>query len=48
MHEEAFIRRDMDVSFITVDRAEEVIPAIVAADQRRGEAVSSAEVSEKF
>lgn len=51
MHEEAFIRRDMDVNFITVDRADEVIPAILAAAPRRGEAVSptsDAEVSEKF
>jgi uncharacterized protein (TIGR00730 family) len=49
MHEEAFIRRDMDVRFITVDRAEEVVPAILAAaTQRQGEPPAAAEVSDKF
>src|SRR6476619_6885772 len=31
MHEVGFIRADMDVRFITVDRAEAVLPAILAA-----------------
>jgi len=52
MREEAFIRRDMDVPFITVDRTADVIPTILtAAAQRRAEpaaAASAAEVTEKF
>ena len=31
MSAEAFIRPDMDVRFLTVDRAEDVVPAILAA-----------------
>jgi len=47
MKEEAFIRRDMEVRFLTVDRAEDVIPAILAAaEQAAPEA--EAELSEKF
>jgi uncharacterized protein (TIGR00730 family) len=49
MHEEAFIRRDMDVNFITVDCAGEVVPAILAAaTQRQGEPPAAAGVSDKF
>src|SRR5213078_2324893 len=47
MHEEAFIRPDMDVRFVTVDRAAEVLPAIHAAAVPRKEAVGAV-VSEKF
>ncbi len=47
MQAEAFIRPDMDVRFITVDRAEDVVPAILAAATPRDEAAAAA-VSEKF
>jgi uncharacterized protein (TIGR00730 family) len=48
MHREKFIRPDMDVSFITVDRAEEVLPAIQAALQRAPDSKVDAELAEKF
>ena len=49
MGEEAFIRPDMDVRFITVDGAEKVVPAILAAAPATPrEAAAAAEVSEKF
>jgi len=48
MHREKFIRPDMDVSFITVDRAEEVLPAIQAALQRAPDSKADAELAEKF
>ena len=50
MHEEAFIRRDMDVSYITVDRVDDVVPAILAtaAKPRPREEAATAELSEKF
>jgi uncharacterized protein (TIGR00730 family) len=51
MSEEAFIRRDMEVRPITVDGADAVLPAIlaaVAAAPRREAAAAAAEVSEKF
>jgi uncharacterized protein (TIGR00730 family) len=48
MHEVGFIRADMDVRFLTVDRAEDVVPAILAvATAPRDEAAAEA-VSEKF
>ena len=47
MSEEAFIRPDMDVRFITVERAEEVLPTILAAPARRREPAAET-VSEKF
>ena len=49
MHEVGFIRADMDVRFITVDRAEAVVPAILAAATApRDEAVDAEALSEKF
>ena len=48
MREEAFIRADMDVRFITVDRAEEVLPAILAAATAPRDEAAAAAVSEKF
>ena len=49
MQAESFIRPDMDVRFLTVDRAEEVLPAILAAAATppRDEAAAEA-LSEKF
>jgi uncharacterized protein (TIGR00730 family) len=48
MQAESFIRPDMDVRFLTVDRAEDVVPAILAvATAPRDEAAAEA-VSEKF
>jgi hypothetical protein len=47
MQSESFIRPDMDVRFITVDRAEDAVPAILAAAPPRDEAAAAA-VSEKF
>ena len=49
MSEEAFIRPDMDVRFATVDRVEEVLPAILAAAAAAPRSELAAEaVSEKF
>ena len=49
MNEEAFIRADMDVRFLTVARAEDVVPAILAAAaQPRPEPAAAAEVTEKL
>lgn len=48
MHREQFIRPDMDVRFITVDRAEQVLPAIQAASQRAPDSKADAEITEKF
>ena len=49
MHEVGFIRADMDVRFLTVDRAEAVVPAILAAATApRDEAVDAEALSEKF
>jgi uncharacterized protein (TIGR00730 family) len=49
MHEEAFIRPDMDVRFATVDRAEDILPAILAAATAAPRPEPAAEaVSEKF
>jgi uncharacterized protein (TIGR00730 family) len=49
MNEEAFIRADMDVRFLTVARAEDVVPAILAAAaQVRPEPAAAAEVTEKL
>ena len=49
MHEVGFIRADMDVRFITVDRAEAVVPAILAAATATPRDEPAAEaVSEKF
>jgi uncharacterized protein (TIGR00730 family) len=47
MHEVGFIRADMDVRFITVTSAEQVVPAILAAAAPRDEAAAEA-VAEKF
>lgn len=47
MQAEAFIRRDMDVRFITVDAADAVIPAILAAATPPSAAEALA-VTEKF
>jgi uncharacterized protein (TIGR00730 family) len=48
MKEEAFIRRDMDVPLITVDRTAEVIPAILAAAKPQPDEAAAAAVSDKF
>jgi uncharacterized protein (TIGR00730 family) len=49
MQAEAFIKPDMDVRFITVDRAEDVVAAILAAAaQSRHEPAAAAAVSDKF
>jgi uncharacterized protein (TIGR00730 family) len=48
MHREQFIRPDMDVRFITVDRAEQVLPAIEAASQDAPDSKADAEIAEKF
>ena len=49
MSEEAFIRSDMQVRFSTVERPEDVVPAILsAAAQPRREPAAVAAVSEKF
>jgi len=47
MQAEAFIRPDMDVRFLTVDRADAVLPAILAA-ATPASAAEAAAVSEKF
>jgi hypothetical protein len=38
----------MDVRFITVDRPEDVLPAIEAASQRAPASTADAELAEKF
>jgi uncharacterized protein (TIGR00730 family) len=48
MHEEAFIRPDMDVRFITVDRAEDILPAILAAGAPPRDTAAAEIVSERF
>jgi uncharacterized protein (TIGR00730 family) len=48
MHEVGFIRADMDVRFITVDRAEAVVPAILAAATAPRDEAAAEVVSEKF
>jgi uncharacterized protein (TIGR00730 family) len=49
MQAEAFIRPDMDVRFLTVERAEEVVPAILAAAARaKREPAGEPEVTEKL
>jgi len=48
MQAEAFIRPDMDVRFITVDRAEEVVPAILAAAKAPPKAEADATAIEKL
>ena len=45
MQAEAFIRPDMDVRFITVDRAEEVVPAILAAAKAPPKAKAEADAA---
>ena len=47
MHAEAFIRPEMDVRFATVDAAEQVVPAILAAAKPPREEAATA-VSNKF
>jgi uncharacterized protein (TIGR00730 family) len=44
MGEEVFIRPDMDVRFITVDKAEDVIPAVLAAARPLSKAADEAAV----
>ena len=49
MSREQFIRPDMDVRFITVDKAEAVLPAIAAANQRVPDREpDDAELTQKF
>ena len=48
MQAESFIRADMDVRFITVDRAEDVVPAILAAAAAPRDEAAAEAVSEKF
>jgi uncharacterized protein (TIGR00730 family) len=49
MQAEAFIRPEMDVRFSTVERAEDVVPTILAAAAHsKREPATAAEVSEKF
>jgi uncharacterized protein (TIGR00730 family) len=49
MQAEAFIRPDMDVRFLTVERAEEVVPAILAATAHaKREPAGQPEVTEKL
>jgi uncharacterized protein (TIGR00730 family) len=48
MSEEAFIRPDMDVRFITVDSAAKVLPAVLAAAPVAPREAAAAAVSEKF
>jgi uncharacterized protein (TIGR00730 family) len=48
MSREVFIRPDMDVRYLAVDRAEDVLPAISAAAQQPPEPAREAAVSEKF
>ena len=49
MGDEVFIRPDMQVRFATVERAEDVVPAILtAAAQPRREPAAAAAVSDKF
>jgi uncharacterized protein (TIGR00730 family) len=48
MQSEAFIRADMDVRFATVDRAEDVVPAILAAAKPVAGKPADAAITEKF
>ena len=49
MSDEVFIRPDMQVRFSAVERAEDVVPAILtAAAQPRREPAAAASVSDKF
>jgi hypothetical protein len=48
MHEQGFIKPEMDVRFITVERAQEIIPAILAAAKPDEPAPADAAVTEKF
>ena len=48
MQAESFIRPDMDVRFLTVDRAEDVVPAILAAAATPRDEAAAEAVSEKF
>jgi uncharacterized protein (TIGR00730 family) len=48
MHEVGFIRADMDVRFLTVDRADDVVPAILAAATAPRDEAAAEVVSEKF
>jgi uncharacterized protein (TIGR00730 family) len=47
MQSEGFIRRDMDVTFIVVSRAEEIVPAILAAAKPSAPAADST-LADKF
>jgi uncharacterized protein (TIGR00730 family) len=47
MQREGFIRREMDVNFLSVDRVEDIVPAIMAAAKPVSPAVEAA-VIEKF
>jgi hypothetical protein len=48
MNREQFIRPDMDVRFITVDRPEDVLPAIEAHAQRAPDSKADPELAQKF
>jgi uncharacterized protein (TIGR00730 family) len=48
MGEQAFIRPDMDVRFIAVERAEDVLPAIAATPKPAREDAAAVAVAEKF
>jgi uncharacterized protein (TIGR00730 family) len=48
MYREQFIRPDMDVRFITVDRPQDVLPAIEAHVQRVPDSKADAELAQKF
>jgi uncharacterized protein (TIGR00730 family) len=48
MRDEAFIRKGLEVRFIVVDRAEDVVPTIVAGLPRPVDAAAEAAVVEKF
>ena len=48
MQAESFIRPDMDVRFLTVDRAEDVVPAILAAGATPRDEAAAEALSEKF
>jgi uncharacterized protein (TIGR00730 family) len=48
MRAEAFIRNGLEVTFITVDRAEDIVPAALAAMPARIDPRVEAELAEKF
>jgi uncharacterized protein (TIGR00730 family) len=48
MRQEAFIRAGLEVTFITVDRADDIVPAALAAMPELVEPARAAEIAEKF